>query len=103
MVVEIYRITRAFPKDELYGLTSQIRRAAVSIASNIAEGMARGSQKELAQFLAIAIGSLSEVDTQLWIAVDLGFLKESDPVFSCLEQTSRLLNGFRSKVIKDLR
>jgi len=68
----VYGITRTFPKEELFGLAAQMRRAAVSIPSNIAEGCARAGRKELAQFLNVAKGSLSELDTQLLIAVDLG-------------------------------
>lgn len=69
--VEIYKLTQTFPKEELYGLTSQIRRAAVSIPSNIAEGNERNSHKEFNQFLHIALGSAAELDTQLLIAKEL--------------------------------
>jgi len=65
LATHIYQITEKFPKSEIYGLTSQMRRAAVSISSNIAEGSVRASSKEFAQFLSIAGGSLSELDTQL--------------------------------------
>jgi four helix bundle protein len=71
---DIYKITESFPKFEIYGLTSQMRRAVVSIPSNIAEGAARSSHKEFAQFLSISGGSLSELDTQLEIAHNLGYL-----------------------------
>jgi len=71
----MYRLTREFPRSELYGLTSQIRRSAVSIPSNIAEGQGRGSEKELRQFLCIARGSTCELQTQLEIARRLGFGK----------------------------
>jgi four helix bundle protein len=73
-VIDIYEITKSFPKDEIYGLTSQIRRAAVSIPSNIAEGAGRASDKEFKQFLNIALGSIAEVDTQLLIAMKLNYL-----------------------------
>ncbi len=73
-VTEIYRITTSFPKVELYGLTAQIRRAAVSVPSNIAEGATRGSDREFIHFLSIAMGSLSELETQLIIAKNLGYL-----------------------------
>jgi four helix bundle protein len=74
LATHIYQITEKFPKSEIYGLTSQMRRAVVSISSNIAEGAARTSSKEFAQFLNIAGGSLSELDTQLEIAHNLLFL-----------------------------
>lgn len=71
LVTEIYRVTRAFPRDEMYGLTSQLRRAAVSVPSNIAEGQARFSRKEFHHFLSQSRGSLAEVETQLAIAQNL--------------------------------
>ena len=74
MVPEVYRLTRGFPREELYGLASQLRRAAVSIASNIAEGEGRSSDKELLYFLSNAKGSLFEVETQIMIADRLGYL-----------------------------
>ena len=73
LVKEIYRLTREFPKEEIYGLVSQMRRAAVSIPSNISEGAARGGDKEFIQFLIIARGSLSELETQLLISHDLSY------------------------------
>ncbi len=76
-VTDCYRVTGEFPKSELYGLTNQMRRAAVSIPSNIAEGQARQYTKEFIQFLAIASGSLAEVETQLLISVRLGYLQEA--------------------------
>ena len=75
-VVMVYTSTKNFPPDERYGLTSQIRRAAVSIPANIAEGAARKTNKEFLQFPSIAQGSSSEVETELLIAFKLGFLKE---------------------------
>jgi four helix bundle protein len=75
---EIYLLTNVFPKEEIYGITSQIRRASVSVPSNIAEGAARNSDKELIQFLYISLGSMSEVETQLLLAYDLGFMKDLD-------------------------
>ena len=71
-VTEVYKITKAFPKEELFGLSSQLRRAAVSIPSNIAEGAARQTTKEFIQFLHVALGSQQEVDTQLLVAKILG-------------------------------
>jgi four helix bundle protein len=78
MVTEIYKIATHFPKDELYGLTNQIRRAAVSVPSNIAEGAGRNSSKEFLQFLNYATGSLSEIETQIIIAHNLGYLKNEE-------------------------
>lgn len=72
-VVDIYKLTRKFPSDEKFGLTSQLRRAAVSVPSNIAEGAGRKGVREYIQFLYIALGSLSELDTQLIIAERLGY------------------------------
>jgi four helix bundle protein len=77
---EIYQLTDQFPTSEKYGLISQIQRASVSIASNIAEGAARKSQKEFSQFLHIAQGSSFEVETQLIIAQEIGYLKETDMI-----------------------
>ncbi len=74
LVTDVYRETEAFPSREIYGLTNQVRRAAVSVASNIAEGKGRLSKKEFVQFLANARGSLCEVQTQLEIAKNLGYL-----------------------------
>lgn len=74
LVVEIYNVTNDFPHQEIYGLTNQVRRAAVSIPSNIAEGAARQTKKEFTNFLHVAQGSLSELDTQIEIANRLGFI-----------------------------
>ncbi|MDD3582250.1 MAG: four helix bundle protein [Desulfobacca sp.] len=74
LVKEIYQITGKFPPSEIYGLTNQIRRAAVSIPSNIAEGQGRNSAKEFRQFLGIALGSIAEIETQLIIAQEIGYL-----------------------------
>ncbi|MCB9082604.1 MAG: four helix bundle protein, partial [Lewinellaceae bacterium] len=76
LVQWIYEVTRDFPNQELYGLTNQLRRSAVSIPSNIAEGAARNSDKDFLRFLYIALGSLAEVETQLIIAINLGYLNE---------------------------
>jgi len=85
-VEQIYKITKKFPKEELYGLTSQLRRAAVSFPSNIAEGAARSSTKEYIQFCYIALGSLSEVETQVIIAGKLGYI----PAGTLLEEVEAL-------------
>ncbi len=78
LVKEIYGLVRRFPKEELYGLGNQLRRSSISIPSNIAEGQARQSAREFKQFLFIALGSLAEVDTQLVIAGELGFVVVHD-------------------------
>ena len=75
-VTDLYKLTQDFPKEELYGLTSLMRRAAISIPSNIAEGNARQGNKELVQFLYIALGSVVELDTQLIIARNLSYINE---------------------------
>jgi len=75
---QIYAMTRAFPGDERFGLTAQMRRAVVSVPSNIAEGQARHGRREFVQFLSHAEGSLAELDTQLTLAVELGYCRPSD-------------------------
>src|SRR5687767_3361020 len=97
LVRSIYATTRAFPKEELFGLTSQMRRAAVSIPSNIAEGAARSSRREFAQFLNMAKGSLSELETQLLISADLGFMARNHEVFQLADYVARLLTGLHRK------
>jgi four helix bundle protein len=74
---ETYRISKEFPKHEIYGLTSQLQRAAISLPSNIAEGQGRNSSKEFNHFLGIALGSLAELETQLLLSARLGYLNES--------------------------
>jgi four helix bundle protein len=96
----VYRVTQFFPRDELFGLTSQMRRAAVSIPSNIAEGSARAGEREFAQFLNIARGSLSELETQLLIASDLGYMRLDHPIFDTVDRVSRLLTGLHKTISK---
>ena len=94
---KIYTLTRAFPDDERFGLTSQMRRAAVSISSNIAEGSARHSRDDYARFLEIATGSLFEVVSQSVISRRQGFLSEPgfQQIYSAAEEQSRMLSGLR--------
>ena len=93
LVSNIYKITESFPNKELYGLTNQIRRAAVSVPSNIAEGAARSSKKEFIQFLYIALGSLSELETQIIIANRLEYLNNLDTLLEDLKFVQKLING----------
>ena len=80
LVTEVYRLSKRFPREELYGLTSQTRRAVVSVPANIAEGNRRSSTKDYANFLSIAHGSLMEVDTLIEVAVQLEYLAHRDTV-----------------------
>jgi four helix bundle protein len=95
LVLNVYRYTQAFPKTETYGLSSQLRRAVVSIPSNIAEGQARLSTGEFKQFLGNARGSLMEVETQILIARDLNYLdqSQSDSLLNAAAEVGRILNG----------
>jgi four helix bundle protein len=97
-VLEVYRRTQAFPKIETYGLTSQLRRAAVSVPSNIAEGQARRTTGEFKQFLGNARGSLVEVETQILIARDLGYLEhdQTETPLEAAAEIGRMLNGLLS-------
>ena len=98
LVEKVYSISSAFPDSERFGLTSQIRRAAVSIPSNIAEGSARKSDKELLQFLSIALGSLAEVETQFLIAIRLDLAKKDTAISALLNEEKQLLLGFRNYI-----
>ena len=105
LVVDVYRLTGKFPKNEDYGLTSQVRRAAVSVPSNIAEGHARVSGKEFHRFLLIALGSLAELETQLMISEKLGYSSPENiqDLLTCsdvigkqirkLQQTLKMVSG----------
>ena len=92
LVKEIYSLTTNFPKEETYGLASQMRRAAVSIPSNIAEGAARNSGKEFIQFLYVSLGSLAELETQLLLSRELGFLK-NEGINGSIERIRKMLLG----------
>jgi four helix bundle protein len=92
LAAQAYSLTARFPKEELYGLTSQMRRSAVSIPSNIAEGAARHSRKEFIQFLHIASGSVAELETQLLLAIQMGFISGDHVIFH-IEEVRKLLLG----------
>jgi four helix bundle protein len=95
---EIYSVTAEFPSQEKFGLTNQLRRASVSIPSNIAEGSSRNSQKDFSRFLEIAIGSAYEIENQLLVASDLGFLNEENfnGLVSNLEEIIKMTSRFRA-------
>lgn len=104
LVTEVYSVTRLFPKEELYGLVSQIRRSAVSIPSNIAEGYGRYSTNDYIRFLQIAIGSLYEFQTQLEIGLNLGYLSKDifEKVYGQSREIERMLSSLIKKVgLKD--
>jgi four helix bundle protein len=96
LTVEVYRLTERFPKSEVYGLTSQLRRCSVSIASNIAEGSGRGTRKDFASFAGIARGSNYELETQLLLAQRLGYVAEVD------SEAARSLSTDVGKMLRDL-
>ena len=95
LVTEVYRLTTNFPKQEIYGLTSQIRRSAASIPANIAEGQGRSSRGEFKQFLGHARGSLYELETHILVAGNLGYLpvSEGPRVIALIHEIGRMLNG----------
>ncbi len=97
-VLAVYQATGAFPQQELYGLTSQFRRAAVSIPANIAEGFRKQSRSDKARFLNIAEGSLEECRYYLILAHDLGYLDKS-ALWNLSDEVGRLLNGYRSAIL----
>ncbi len=100
---EVYRLTRNFPSEERFGLTNQMRRAAVSISSNIAEGTSRASRVDYARFVEIATGSVFETVSQSFISRNQGFLSAED--FDCLytgaAELSRMLSGLRSYLLNE--
>ncbi len=100
LVTDIYRETAKFPHDEMYGLTSQVRRAAVSVPSNIAEGQGRLSENEFRHFLGMARGSLMEVETQLRIAENLGYVQQehSLKLLQATTEVGKILNGLIAKI-----
>ena len=102
LVTEIYQITRNFPKSEMYGLGSQIQRSAVSVPSNIAEGAGRNSEKEFSYFLSIAMGSLSELETQIIISKNIHYLDEIqfDTLMTKLIEIRKMLIGLKKSIKK---
>lgn len=94
----IYEVTSKFPDSEKFGLTNQLRRASISVASNIAEGSSRKSNKDFARFLEIAIGSAYEIETQLLIASDLNFItnKQSEVLLSDIQDIIKMISKFKS-------
>lgn len=102
LVDEVYRLTSGFPKDELFGLNSQMRRAAVSIPANIAEGAARNGSKEFAHFLGVAVGSMAELDTLLEIAERQGLTPDAGPVRTRMDKAQSLLLGLRESIRRKL-
>jgi len=103
LTIAIYKVTQKFPKEELYGLTSQIRRSAASISANIAEGCGRGSDADLARFLHIAMGSASELEYHLLLARDLSLLNNQtyDHLASNVTEVKRMLASFIKKLKAD--
>ena len=99
LVLEVYKITKCFPKDEVYGLSQQMRRSAVSIPSNISEGYGRQHCKEYRQFLAMAYGSLCELETQYLLSLDLNYINRNERVDNLMKEPGsmlyRMLNPIR--------
>ena len=101
LVTVVYRATQGMPREECYGLTSQIRRAAVSVPSNIAEGQGRLTRGEFRHFLGQAKGSLLEMETQILIAQNLGYIPEPEALLNQIAEVARLLNGLLNSLATD--
>jgi len=101
LVAEVYKLSRSFPREEIYGLTSQLRRAAVSVPANIAEGHSRSTRKDYAHFLSIAKGSLMEAETLLQISLRLEYLTANhiDPVLQQVAEISKMLTSLKGKLL----
>lgn len=97
---QAYRLVKLLPKEETYALSDQMRRSAISIPSNIAEGQARNSSKEFMKFLSIAKGSAAELETQLLLAVRIGYFNESDiqPTIDLIAEVTKIINALHSKL-----
>lgn len=102
LVEDVYRISKSFPKEEIYGLTVQLRRAAISVPSNLSEGAARSSSKEFLVFINYALGSLAETETQLILAARLGFAYDEETM-DRLGKVRALMLGLRNHVRGTLR
>ena len=102
LVILVYRATSGFPQSEHYGLTSQLRRAAVSVPANIAEGAARNGSKEFLHFLGIASGSLSELDTLTDLSRQLGYLENPEELDGKIDNVSGLVMGLASSIRRKL-
>ena len=98
LVELVYRQTADFPRQEIFGLTAQIRRSAVSIPSNLAEGAARNSSRELLQFLGISCGSVAELETQLAIAIRPGYMAEGAPAVGQIVRVGKLIRNLRNSL-----
>jgi four helix bundle protein len=98
LVLDIYRITKNFPKEEQFGLTNQLRRAAVSFTSNVAEGFSRNSYKEKLQFYSMALGSLTEIQNQLLVTRDIGYITKQE--FAKIAQQTITINKITNGLIK---
>jgi len=100
LVLEIYRVTGRFPGDEAFGLKAQLRRAAASVPTNIAEGCGRGGDSDFARFVQIALGSASETEYHLLLAKDLGYLgdREHDDMTQEIQEVKRMLTGLRARL-----
>ncbi len=102
ITTQIYEITKGFPKTEMYGLIPQIRRSAVSIPANIAEGAARSSRKEFIQLLYISLGSLSELETELIIAKNIGY-EVQEEIFQKIDSIRKMLLGLITSLKKGIK
>ena len=102
LVKEVYQCTQIFPKEETYGLSSQIRRSCISIPSNIAEGCGRGTDKDFARFVQIAIGSASELEYQVFLAYELGYLSKTNnsKLTTDIQSIKKMLTSLKKKLME---
>lgn len=100
LVKDVYLLTKSFPSEEKFGLTSQVQRAAVSVPSNIAEGSGRSSNKDFGHFLDIAISSAFELETQLILSSDLGYIKDDElyTISSKVDEIQKMINSFKKQL-----